>query len=729
MTHHLHRDYETRSLIDLKMRGSYAYFEDPTTDVWCCAYAVDDGPVKLWQTGDPVPPEFTEAAAHPDDWTVWAHNDSFERLCEEKIMGPRYGFPVFPLRMHRCTMVMAYAMALPGSLENAAAAVGLTDLKDAKGYRLMLQMCRPKRIEADGTLIWWDDPDRRRRLGEYCEQDVEVERQLSKRLVNLRDQEQRLYHLDQVINDRGFHVDLPAARAALTAVEVSKRALSKKIRRVSGGAIASTDAVLQIAAYVRKAGFETEGVAKNDIVDLLDRDDLPSDVRWVLLLRQEAAKSSTAKLEAMLGYADREGRMRGQLQYHGAGTGRWAGRGVQPHNLPRKMPKQAVVEQFFDVLLNQPEALELIFGSLPSAISGCLRAFIKAPPGFEYLVADYSAIEARVLAWLAGQMDLLKRFAAGEDVYNHAATGIYGRPIDRKHGDDMEGMVGKVSILALGYAGGIGAFATMAKGYGVDMTPVYPILWQSATAEERDKAEGAYKRYRRSVAAPVGREAGIASDITKQRWRKANPLIEKYWYAVEDAAHEAVRLPGRVVEARKVKFRTAGSFLWCQLPSGRALCYPYPRLGPYCKAVKGAQFGVFPECETEARLHAGWKVREKGDGLIYKTVNSPSNRWDWTDTYGGKLVENITQAVARDLLAEAIARIDPEGDSPGGDTLWPVESTKYPVVLHVHDEIIVQVPEGTGDVDDFIAVMSELPKWAAGCPVTAEGFRCKRYRK
>lgn len=355
--------------------------------------------------------------------------------------------------------------------------------------------------------------------------------------------------------------------------------------------------------------------------------------------------------------------------------------------------------------------------SVSDMLSNALRSFIIARPGHELIVADFSAIEARVLAWLSGQHDLLRLFEADADVYCHQASSIYGYPVLNKKTHPDERQVGKVAILALGYAGGIGAFAQMARGYGVDMAPVYPTLWDGASPEERERAEKAYLQYVHRVPRPVGREAGVASDIVKQRWRAANPATVQYWHDLETAAVSAVQRPGSVHTVGKVRYRCIGlsdgrPFLFCQLPSGRVLSYPYPRLQwEVIHWETGTRKVVSEEEAAKYRGRKGYGVSAK---VKFKGVDSVTRKWGDAVLYGGLQAENVTQAVARDLLAEAMPRAEAAG---------------YPIVLHVHDELVAEVPEGSGDDHEFMALMSQLPKWAAGCPVAAEGFRSRRYRK
>ncbi|NBN62076.1 DNA polymerase family A protein [Pannonibacter tanglangensis] len=323
----VHIDFETRSTCELKTAGAHKYAEHPDTGVWCMAYAVDDDPVRIWKPGDPWPGLDMGA-------TFMAHNATFELQIWNKIMVRRYGWPALLVEQMRCTMAMAYALGLPGSLEQAAAAVGLPVRKDMDGRNQMLRMAKPRQMTANGP-IWWDDPARLERLYSYCMNDVVVERELERRLVPLSADEQALWVLDQIINERGVYADVTAAQAALGITAQTKKLLDAEMVRVTGGWVKACTSVAQLIEWMSLRGVETAGVAKADITDLLDRDDLPDDVRKALELRRDAAKSSTAKLKAILEAASDDNRVRGVLQYHGAGTGRWAGRRVQPQNMPR----------------------------------------------------------------------------------------------------------------------------------------------------------------------------------------------------------------------------------------------------------------------------------------------------------------------------------------------------------------------------------------------------------
>lgn len=340
----IHIDFETRSTVDLKKAGVHVYAAHPHTDVWCMAYAVDAGPVELW-TPDDV---FCPFALKPDD-LVYAHNASFELAIWNGLMAPRYGWPPLPIPQVRCTMVMAYALGLPGGLEQASAAVGLDAQKDMDGRRLMLQLSAPRRV-VNGVLVWWDDPAKLEKLYAYCRQDVVVERSLGKRLLPLSPDEQALWELDQEINNRGLYVDLRAIDVAQSVISDSRITLDNEMVRVTGGNVTACSKVSDLTDWIKNQGVAVDGVAKSDVSDLLARGDLPANVRRALELRRDAAKSSTAKLAAMKAAAGEDNRVRGTLQFHGAATGRWAGRRVQTQNFPRPGISQEEIDQVFDIL-------------------------------------------------------------------------------------------------------------------------------------------------------------------------------------------------------------------------------------------------------------------------------------------------------------------------------------------------------------------------------------------
>lgn len=649
----LHIDFETFSACDLPKRGLDNYSKDASTGVHCMAFSFDDEPVDILTHID-LPFMTRQVREHVErGGTVYAHNAAFEIEIWNNVCVPKYGWPLLKAEQVRCTMAMAYAMSLPGSLEKAASALGIAQQKDMKGARVMMQLAQPR---ADGSFYTPEEhPEKFQQLYDYCKQDVEVERAIHKRMMELSDEEQKLWALDYKINQRGIRIDMEAVDAAINMVEAEKARLDGAMLRTTGGVIGKCSEVQLLIAWIRSQGVEMAGVAKADLLDSL-AGDLPPNVRAALRLRQEAAKSSTAKLVAMKALAGPDGRVRNTMQYHGASTGRWAGRGIQVQNFPRGSLKPEQIEDAIEHF-NDPGYLDIMYGAPMDVAASCLRGMIIPSDGRDLVAADFSAIEARVLAWLAGEEKVLEIFRTHAKIYEHAAAGIYKK--EMADVTKAERQIGKVAVLALGYGGGVGAFQSMARVYGVKV-------------------------------------ADDSADAIKKAWREAHPSIVRYWYDLEGAAINAVEL-GVVCKAgpkgRQVALKTDGSFLWCRLPSGRVLCYPYP-------AVKAR---ATPWGEDKQALH-------------FWSVNGVTKKWEETATYGGSLAENITQAVARDLLSHG---------------MFTLESAGYPVVMHVHDEVVVEIPSSCDDhtLGHIESLMAATPAWADGLPVSAEGWRAKRYRK
>lgn len=679
----LHLDVETRSAVDLKKTGTYVYAEDPTTDLWCAAYAVNDEPVRLWTPGGPVPGPVVDAVL--EDWPVVAHNAAFERVIWRYILGPRYGWPEPRVEQWRCTMAMAFAMALPGSLENAAAALGLSVGKDMAGHRLMMQMAKPRKKD---PLTWWDVDEKKERLYAYCKQDVEVERQLEKRLLPLSKTELALWHLDQKINDRGVYVDEPLCHAALDIVDVTKERLDKQIAAVSGLEITGVSNVRQIIGYCRERGIDVDSIAKDQLAELLARDDLAPDVRKVLELRDSGRRASVAKVNALLTGKSADGRAKGLMQYHAATTGRWGGRRFQPQNIKR--PDVKDVDSLIDATMKRdPDLIELLYGDPLAAIGDTLRGMVRSAPGNIFYCADYSNIEGRVLAWLAGEEWKLQAFrdydaGTGHDLYKLAYSKSFGKPVKQVDSNDRQ--IGKVQELALGFEGGHGAFLTMGANYGIDpkeiAKAVKPITSESTW-------DWAVERYDSSSGMDV--DSWAALRVLIDAWRDAHANVRQFWYDLEEASIAAVRNPGETYSVGMIRYKVSGSFLFCQLPSKRALVYPYPKI-------------------VDKKMPWG----ETKKALRHKTMDSFTRKWGDRDVYGGLLAENVTQAAARDVLAEALPRLEEAG---------------YPVILTVHDEALAERKAGTGDLQEFEKLMAALPAWASGLPVSVEGWTGERYRK
>ncbi len=692
----LHLDYETRSNLDLRQVGLHSYARGRNTDLMCACFAFDEEQVFLWLPGMPVPQRLIDHVEEGGE--VHAHNAAFEQELCNNVATRKYGWPYLYTEQLVCTMAMSYAMGLPGHLGSTAAALGIDQQKDMVGNRLMLQYCQPRDVTPEGKIIWWDDPDQLKAIWEYCRQDVIVEREIGRRMMRLSPYERKVWELDQKINSRGIAVDTKAVLQATVIVEQEKLRLIKEIQHASDNAIATPQAVAQIKNYLSaKLGLESvDSLAKQDVVDLLGQIDLPEDCRRILELRQEASKTSTAKLERMLSGAgvsasDATPRIRGSFQYSGANTRRWAGRGIQLQNLPRPKINGAIAEQVLNGLHRGDvtrDQIDLLYGRPLDIISDCIRGFLVAAPGHDLLACDFSSIEARVIAWLAGEENALEIFRTHGRIYEDAASHIFGKTLDRIN--DSERQVGKVAVLALGYGGGVGAFRQMAKGYGVQLEPAFEALWSRADVDVRNKALFNYQQNHKRYA-PITQKEFLACDLTKIFWRAANPNIVSLWRQLEAAAVAAVLSPGQKVSAGKISFRTKGSFLWCQLPSSGVLCFPYPKID---------------------KIELPWGGER--DGLTYMSEDGQSKKWLRFKTYGGSLSENVTQAVARDLLADAMLRLEVRG---------------YPIVAHVHDEIVCELKEGAGAISEMSDIMCERPEWAKDLPIRAAGFRGKRYRK
>jgi len=667
----IHFDFETRSEVDLREVGHYTYAEDPSTDVLCACWAFDKGPTFAWVMGDPPPANLLEVMKlgwidSSAPYRVVGHNVTFEYLIWNNVMTRKYGWPELLRENTDCTMAMAYHSGLPGSLEEVAIALRLEVEKDMEGRKLMLKMCKPRKTK-DGSVLWHETPEQIARLVEYCRQDVETERAVDHMLTDLPPIERQLWLLDQEINARGISFRAEEAVRAVELLEENKHDLNRKISKISGGAISSVMAVGQIGDWIKSKGVQMKGVASADVLEALESEGLPAHVRAVLELRRAGSKSSTAKIKKLIDSSLAYGRARGMFQYYGANqTGRWAGRLVQMQNLPRPTLKQDVIEEFLDRLWD----ITLIgirrkYGEPMEVISSCIRGLLSSEEGKTLNAGDFANIEGRVLAWLAGYEEKLNRFRAfdagtGPDLYLIAAGNIYHCSIKDA---TPHRMIGKVSELALGFGGGVGAFHTMAATYNVHVSD------------------------------------GQADEI-KTNWRKANQPIVKLWEHVEDAAIKAVKNPGKVFEAGRCKFAVSGRNLQVMLPSGRVMRYPYPRV----------QMVQTPWGQEKEGLTYMTKADPKA---AMKAVSDPWSFGNWLRvvTYGGKLVENITQATARDLLASRMLRVN----------------RKFPIVLHVHDEIVTETDTDTSE--ELFNIMQITPPWAEGLPIAVEGWSGSRYRK
>jgi DNA polymerase len=645
-------DVETRSCVNLETAGAWRYASDPTTEILCVAYAVDDGDPQIWisNSGDPIPKVFT-AAATDSTWRVVAHNYQFERAIATCILTPRFNCPEIPLVQQICTMTMALTNALPGSLDNAALALGIPLQKDREGYKLMRKMSRPlprRKKDPPDLIRWHDNSEDRKQLGEYCKRDVELERLVYRALPPLSHAEQELFVLDAVINQRGFHVDVELAKAARAIARNERVAINAQIADLTEGKITSVDQVARITDYVRQHGHQLASLGKRSVSAILAHE--PSEaVRRVLKLRREGAKASVRKLDRLLASVDTDDRMRGTLRFHAASTGRWSGRGYQPQNLKR--PETKDIDAAVDAILtgNMDRIREL---GAPLTIAGDIqRSVICAAPGHQLLAGDFSAIESRVLAWLADETWKLETYRKYDETgdptlepYCVTATQMLKRAVTPE--DEAGRQIGKTADLALGYGGALGA----------------------------------WRRFNPDDNRPDGE---ILLNI--KDWRQAHPAIGKLWKGLRRAALQAV-FTGQRIECGKITFSMNNGTLLMTLPSGRTLSYPQAHLGP----------GKF---EGTREVH--FKDNARG-------------AWNEVDSWHGLFTENAVQAISRDLLAAAMLRLEAAG---------------YKVVLHVHDEVIVEVPDDFGSEDEFRRLLLALPDWAAGLPLAGKVRSGKRYAK
>jgi DNA polymerase len=641
----LHRDYETRSVADLKRVGAHVYAAHATTDVWCCAFAVDDGDVQFWTPGMPVPPEFIEAANNPD-WIVVAHNDRFERLVEQHIMAPRYGWLLVPLERHRCTMASALAHALPAELESVTKALGLEHQKDNAGARLMKEMARPRKPRAGENpngIYWVDDATKLERLFEYCRQDIRTERALHERIGFISAAEQRVWELDAVINDRGVCLDIELLNGALRIAEEHQAASNPELAELTGGAVTSISQVARLIEWLGERGVKVDDVRKPTLHKELSNGATP-EVRRVIELRLAGAHAAANKLATLKEWCGAENRVRGGLIYHGGATGRWSSWGVQLHNL--KKPTTVDVKAAIPLVSSGDlQSVKRHFADPMGIVGDISRAILCAAPGHRLLIADFSGIESRLTAFVSGQQSKVRAWALYDQTKDKKLEPYY--LLGKKFGQPEETArnIGKTADLAFGYSGGVGAWRRLASDSKLSDAEI---------------------------------------DILKNRWRDEHPQTVRFWNALSTAAARAIRMPNNAIGCGRVSFHYDGAFLRMQLPSGRSIAYPHPRV----EANEFGKLGVF------------FKDNSKG----------------FTDVraWRGLLIENVVQGVARDLFAEALLRLEAAG---------------YPVVLHVHDEIVVEAPNGFGSVEEFHKLMTGAPAWADGLPVEAEPRNGQRFIK
>lgn len=651
-------DIETYSSIDLSKSGVYHYVEAPDFDILLIGYSIDGGPVQVIDCtnrhGNYVEEsKMLEFKRHLYDPNVVKHafNANFERTCLAKWTGRP-----MPPEEWRCTMIKCLTMGLPGNLAGAGMALGLPEekLKDPKGKALIQHFskpCKPTRANGGRTRnLPQHDPDKWALYISYNRQDVVTEMEIGAKLAEyiIPQSEQSLWSLDQRMNDRGVRVDVDMVQKIVDYDVKRKEQLQQEARELTG--LDNPNSLAQLKIWLQEQGVPMASVTKDTIAAALKDTNLPANVRRVLEIRTALGKTSTAKYSTMLGAVCDDHKLRGILQFYGANrSGRWAGRLVQTHNLARNsledldLARQLAVEGNF-------ETMETLFGETAFVFSELVRTAFIASPGRRFVVSDFSAIEARVISWIAGEEWRLEAFRAGKDIYCETAGQMYHCKVV-KHGENGElRQKGKVAELACGYQGGVGAM----------------------------------KRMDREGAIP---EAELQEVVNS--WREANPKVVKLWRTCEMAAKTAIKEHRPVSIRGGIQFSHVNGNLFIKLPGGRKLCYWATKLK------------VDP---ADGREH-----------IVYMGVNQETKQWGETETYGGKLVENIVQATARDCLAVAMERVSALG---------------YEIVMHVHDEMIVDVPEeDTRALEVINDCMAQPIDWAPGLPLKGDGYETKFYKK
>jgi DNA polymerase bacteriophage-type len=669
------RDIETRSKVDLTEVGTHIYAAHPSTVIMCVAYAVNNEPVKIWHPGEPVPKAFVRAA-NGAKWDVVAHNAAFEIEIERVILGPRHGFPLAPIEQQVCTMALAHAMALPGRLERIAKACNLEHQKDMVGARLMKQISKPRKAlkhEDPNETYYYDDPERLERNDKYCMEDVEVAREIYQCLPALPPDERATWLLDHRVNNRGFFLDRELAEAARQIAADMNPEINAELTKITNGVVTAFTQVARITKWIGQHA-DVKSIGKGVIEDLL-KQDLPNHVHRVLELRLLGAQAAVAKVDALLQRRCADGRVRGSFIYHAAGPGRWSSRGAQVHNLKRPLTKdlQRAIEIIGtgDLKLAQRE-----YKNPLSVIGDCIRAMICAKLGYILMGGDFSGIEARVTAWLAreeGKLDVFRVYDAGEgpdpyiifaaEVFNldpeQIETGYKAEdPIARE-----QRQVGKAGELGFGFQGGVKA----------------------------------YRKF-----APDTEFSDEEIDDIKNKWRRKHPRIVNLWHQLNSAMYRAVRRPGEVqtVLGRIEIVCDDQPVLWMTLPSGRRLSYPHARIARTYQPHPG----VIVESTT------GWGQ----EGVVF--MDNTSGKWQLTRMYGGLATENAVQAIARDLLRDAMLRVDAAG---------------YEIVTHVHDECVIEVPIKQAEKikPKFTKLMMQSADWADGLPVVVNAWINPRYLK
>lgn len=644
-------DIETFSEAELPKTGVYRYAEDPSFEVLLFSVSIDDGSVQLYDLaqGEEIPEEIIKALLDPNI-TKWAFNASFERICLSRYLWDK-GFLEKGMYLDphgwRCSMVWSAYLGFPLSLAGVGAALHLDQQKMTEGKDLIRYFCVPckgtKTNNGRTRNLPSDAPEKWDLFKKYNIRDVEVEQQIQKKLSKhpVPDQVWEEYFLDQTINDRGILIDLEMVENAIKLDATSQESIGNELKEITG--IENPRSVQQLLEWLNRRGLPATSLDKKSVQELLQITD-DSNVKDVLLLRQQIAMSAVKKYQAMATAACSDNRLRGMFMFYGANrTGRFSGRIVQLQNLYRNSLPD--LEEARDLVkAGNYEALSALYDSVPEVLAQCVRTAFIPSPGNLFFVADFSAIEARVIAWLANETWRLQAFAEGQDIYCASASQMFHVPVV-KHG--INGHLrqkGKIAELALGYGGSVGALTAMGA---LDMGLIEDELQPLVTA-----------------------------------WREANPNIVRLWWDVDRAVKDTIKMRAQT-ETHGLKFLCRGGMLYITLPSSRQLCYVKPQIGEN-------RFG--------------------GESITYMGMDM-TKHWSRVESYGPKFVENVVQAISRDILCFAMSNL-----------------RGYRICAHVHDEVIIEAqPETT--VEEICEKMSAVPPWAEGLILSADGYTCTAYKK
>jgi DNA polymerase len=639
-------DIETYSSANLAKCGVYKYVESPDFEILLFGYSVDGGPVQVIDlaSGETIPKEIIDVLTD-ENVTKWAFNANFERVCLSRYLNYPIGKYLKPSSW-KCSMVWAATMGLPLSLEGVGSVLGLEKQKLTEGKDLIKYFCQPcsptKANEHRTRNYPYHAPDKWLSFKQYNIRDVEVEMSVQAKLANfpVPDNVWKEYHLDQEINDRGVALDMVLVQKAIDMDSHSRSELTEAIKNLTG--LDNPNSVQQIKQWLSKNGLETETLDKKTVSKLIQT--APPELRDVLSLRQQLAKSSVKKYQAMKNAVCSDGRARGMFQFYGANrTGRWAGRIIQLQNLPQNhLPDLEQARAL--VKIGDIEAVELLYEDVPDTLSQLIRTAFIPNEGTKFIVADFSAIEARIIAWLASEKWRQDVFAKGGDIYCASASQMFKVPVE-KHGINSHlRQKGKISELALGYGGSVGALKAMGA---LDM---------GLTEDELPSLVDA--------------------------WRQSNPNIVRFWWDVDRAAMEAIRNK-HTNETHGIVFSCRSGMLFITLPSGRKLSYVKPRIGEN-------KFG--------------------GQCITYEGIGT-TKKWERLSSYGPKLVENIVQATARDILCYAMQTLQNRS-----------------IVMHIHDEIVIEADKRL-PLNVVCEKMSRVPPWADGLLLGSDGYETSFYCK